>query len=203
MENMNNIGIGQLEEMKNEMQELRESLQQQKIFTDKSIRHAMVGRSSWINRFVKSEVFIVLPVSILLFLWLKSAIGLSWAFVVVTLGLIFADIVWDIIINRLKPADYVSLSLIDLKERLIRQREMRRRQMLIELPLIVVWAVWFVYDVATNGVGMYEDEPFWIPLIITVVWFIVAMVIVFKIYHKMQGIDADALAEIEQLKNME
>lgn len=203
MENMNNIGIGQLEEMKNEMQELRESLQQQKIFTDKSIRHAMVGRSSWINRFVKSEVFIVLPVSILLFLWLKSAIGLSWAFVVVTLGLIFADIVWDIIINRLKPADYVSLSLIDLKERLIRQREMRRRQMLIELPLIVVWAVWFVYDVATNGVGMYEDVPFWIPLIITVVWFIVAMVIVFKIYHKMQGIDADALAEIEQLKNME
>lgn len=203
MENMNNIGIGQLEEMKNKMQELRESLQQQKIFTDKSIRHAMVGRSSWINRFVKSEVFIVLPVSILLFLWLKSAIGLSWAFVVVTLGLIFADIVWDIIINRLKPADYVSLSLIDLKERLIRQREMRRRQMLIELPLIVVWAVWFVYDVATNGVGMYEDVPFWIPLIITVVWFIVAMVIVFKIYHKMQGIDADALAEIEQLKNME
>lgn len=203
MENMNNIGIGQLEEMKNEMQELRESLQQQKIFTDKSIRHAMVGRSSWINRFVKSEVFIVLPVSILLFLWLKSAIGLSWAFVVVTLGLIFADIVWDIIINRLKPADYVSLSLIDLKERLIRQREMRRRQMLIEVPLIVVWAVWFVYDVATNGVGMYEDVPFWIPLIITVVWFIVAMVIVFKIYHKMQGIDADALAEIEQLKNME
>lgn len=203
MENMNNIGIGQLEDMKNEMQELRESLQQQKIFTDKSIRHAMVGRSSWINRFVKSEVFIVLPVSILLFLWLKSAIGLSWAFVVVTLGLIFADIVWDIIINRLKPADYVSLSLIDLKERLIRQREMRRRQMLIELPLVVVWAVWFVYDVATNGVGMYEDVPFWIPLIITVVWFIVAMVIVFKIYHKMQGIDADALAEIEQLKNME
>lgn len=203
MENMNNIGIGQLEEMKNKMQELRESLQQQKIFTDKSIRHAMVGRSSWINRFVKSEVFIVLPVSILLFLWLKSAIGLSWAFVVVTLGLIFADIVWDIIINRLKPADYVSLSLIDLKERLIRQREMRRRQMLIEVPLIVVWAVWFVYDVATNGVGMYEDVPFWIPLIITVVWFIVAMVIVFKIYHKMQGIDADALAEIEQLKNME
>lgn len=203
MENMNNIGIGQLEDMKNEMQELRESLQQQKIFTDKSIRHAMVGRSSWINRFVKSEVFIVLPVSILLFLWLKSAIGLSWAFVVVTLGLIFADIVWDIIINRLKPADYVSLSLIDLKERLIRQREMRRRQMLIEVPLIVVWAVWFVYDVATNGVGMYEDVPFWIPLIITVVWFIVAMVIVFKIYHKMQGIDADALAEIEQLKNME
>lgn len=203
MENMNNIGIGQLEEMKNEMQELRESLQQQKIFTDKSIRHAMVGRSSWINRFVKSEVFIVLPVSILLFLWLKSAIGLSWAFVVVTLGLIFADIVWDIIINRLKPADYVSLSLIDLKERLIRQREMRRRQMLIELPLVVVWAVWFVYDVATNGVGMFEDVPLWIPLIITVVWFIVAMVIVFKIYHKMQGIDADALAEIEQLKNME
>lgn len=163
----------------------------------------MVGRSSWINRFVKSEVFIVLPVSILLFLWLKSAIGLSWAFVVVTLGLIFADIVWDIIINRLKPADYVSLSLIDLKERLIRQREMRRRQMLIELPLVVVWAVWFVYDVATNGVGMFEDVPLWIPLIITVVWFIVAMVIVFKIYHKMQGIDADALAEIEQLKNME
>ncbi len=203
MENMNNIGIGQLEDMKNEMQELRESLQQQKIFTDKSIRHAMVGRSSWINRFVKSEVFIVLPVSILLFLWLKSAIGLSWAFVVVTLGLIFADIVWDIIINRLKPADYVSLSLIDLKERLIRQREMRRRQMLIELPLVVVWAVWFVYDVATNGVGMFEDVPLWIPLIITVVWFIVAMVIVFKIYHKMQGIDADALAEIEQLKNME
>lgn len=203
MENMNNIGIGQLEEMKNKMQELRESLQQQKIFTDKSIRHAMVGRSSWINRFVKSEVFIVLPVSILLFLWLKSAIGLSWAFVVVTLGLIFADIVWDIIINRLKPADYVSLSLIDLKERLIRQREMRRRQMLIELPLVVVWAVWFVYDVATNGVGMFEDVPLWIPLIITVVWFIVAMVIVFKIYHKMQGIDADALAEIEQLKNME
>lgn len=203
MENMNNIGIGQLEDMKNEMQELRESLQQQKIFTDKSIRHAMAGRSSWISRFVKSEIFIVLPVSILLFLWMKSSIGLSWAFVAVTLGFIFVDIVWDIIINRLKPADYVSLSLIELKERLIRQREMRCRQILIEVPLIVLWAAWFVYDIATNGVGLFEDVPFWITLIITAVLFIVAMVIAFKIYNKMQGIDADAIAEIEQLKNME
>lgn len=201
MENINDCGNVQLEEMRKEMKELQTTLQQQKIFTEKSLRQAMGHRSSWITRFVMIEV-IGLPFLILLFLGMKEFVGLSWGFVIASILFVTVDAVWDAIINRLRVDDYISLSLIELQHRLIRQRKMRRIQMLIEVPLVVVWALWFVYDLHTHGAGLFEGVSIWVPLITTALLFCVALAICFRIYNKMQNTDSHMLAEIDELNRM-
>lgn len=201
MENINDCGNVQLEEMRKEMKELQATLQQQKIFTEKSLRQAMGHRSSWITRFVIVEV-IGLPFLILLFLGMKEFVGLSWGFVIASILFVTVDVVWDAIINRLRVGDYISLSLIDLQHRLIRQRNMRRIQLLIEVPLVVIWVVWFVYDIHNHGVGAFEGVSIWVPLITTALLLCVGLALCFKIYNKMQTTDSHVLAEINELNRM-
>lgn len=186
--------------MRQDMAKLRHSLQEQKIFSDKMMRHVMAERSSWINRFVKAEFLLMIPILILGLLFIMRYMGASWTCVIFTILFCSADAVWDAIINRLNTTDFTTLSLVKLKERLLKQRKMRRNQMMIEVPLVILWAGWFAYDLISNAKGMYQDFPALLLVIMIGVLLVIGIVIVFNIYRKMQATDSESLAEIERLQ---
>ncbi|MDE6243653.1 MAG: hypothetical protein K2M14_06555 [Muribaculaceae bacterium] len=126
--------------------------------------------------------------------------GASWTCVIFTILFCSADAVWDAIINRLNTTDFTTLSLVKLKERLLKQRKMRRNQMMIEVPLVILWAGWFAYDLISNAKGMYQDFPALLLVIMIGVLLVIGIVIVFNIYRKMQATDSESLAEIERLQ---
>lgn len=190
----------ELEEMRLELQSLREILQSQKIFSDRAIRKAMGERSRWISKFVNAEIYFVLPLISLLFLAIKIFIGLSWPFVIVTWLICCIDVVLDRIINRLSTNDFATLSMVRLKERLNRQKAMRSRQLIIEVPIIIVWAGWFVYDMVDNAVGIFKGIPSWTWFVLVAVSLVAGMVVVMVIYGKMQATDSAIIAELDELE---
>ncbi len=197
----NTSTYNELEEMKSEMQRLRQSLQEQKIFSEQAIRNAMGERSRWISRLVSTELYIVIPLLILMFAGIKYFIGLSWPFVIVTCVLCIIDAFWDRSINRLKSADFATLSMVQLKERLDGQKKKRRRQMVIELPLMVLWCVWFAYDLTTNPVGIFRQMPASIWYCLLAVVAPLSIVAAMMLYRKMQATDSASIAELEKLKD--
>lgn len=192
----------ELEQMRKEMKDLREALKAQKIFSDMCIRQAMAKKLSWNKRFVRIEVYAIIPLLILFMAGMREGWGVGWPFIIVSIFMIAADVVWDVVINRLKTDDSATMPLIDLKERLIRQRKMRRQQMVIEIPLLICWAIWLEYEIYCKALSDNEINP-WIPVGLIIVLLAIGLVVAFAIYNKMQGIDKDAIAEIDQLRKME
>ena len=197
----NNTNYNELEEMKREMQHLRQSLQEQKIFSEQAIRNAMGERSRWISRLVNAELYIIIPLVILMFVGVKYFIGLSWPFVIVTCVICIIDALWDRNINRLKSADFATLSMVQLKERLNEQKKNRHRQMVIELPLMVLWCVWFAYDLTTNPIGIFRQMPGWIWYVVLAVIAPLSIIAAIMLYRKMQATDSASITELEKLKD--
>lgn len=201
MENLNSIESTELAEMKLEMKNLQENLKRQKIFSDRMMRRAMARRSSWIGSLLKAEVFLILPLVFLCFLFIKMFMGLSWLFFVVTMVFMTGDVIWDFFINRLANHAYSDMSLIELKEKLLERKRMRRLQMVIEVPLVILWAVWFAYDMITNAIGIFEQIPPLVTVGLTGMFLLIGLIGVIILYHKMQNTDNASLAEIEEIRN--
>lgn len=189
----------ELEEMKREMQLLREDIQQQQVFSDKTMRNIMGQRQKWISSLVKTEIYLVIPVVILMYIGIKFLIGLSWPFVIVTCLFCIADVIWDKKINRLSSADFATMSLMELKEQLHIQQKSRRRQMLIETPLVILWTGWFAYDLTTNALGILREMPGWIWYVVMAVLLPIALAVVAALYKKMQASDSASIKDIDML----
>lgn len=203
MENKSyNTDNHELEQIREEMKDLREALQAQKIFSDMCIRQAMAKKLSWNKRFVKIEVYAIIPLLFLFMVGMRGGWGISWPFIIISMIMIATDVVWDVIINRLKEDNSATMPLIELKERLIKQKKMRRQQMAIEIPLLICWIIWLEYEIYCKALSHAEINP-WIPVGITVALFAVSITVAFAIYNKMQGIDETAIAEIDDLRKTE
>ena len=193
------IDSTELAQMRIEIKTLQHNLNQQKIFSDRLMRRVMARRVSWIDRLVKLEIFLVLPLAFLSFLFIKCFMGLSWLFIIVTMIFMTADVILDIFINRLPPDAFSSLSLLELKEKLIKRKRMRRLQTIIGLPLTVVWAIWFAFDLISNSIGIFEDIPPFVTVSLISFLLVIGIIIAVLLYRKMQATDTTALAEIEEL----
>lgn len=195
------IDSTELAQMRIEIKTLQDNLKQQKIFSDRMMRRVMARRVSWIDRLVKLEIFLVLPLVFILFLFIKFFMGLSWLFIIVTMIFMTADVILDILINRLPPDAFSSLSLLELKEKLIKRKRLRRLQTIAGLPLTVVWAAWFASDLISNSIGIFEDIPPLVTVVLISFLLVIGIIAVILLYRKMQDADTTALAEIEDLRH--
>lgn len=192
----------QIERMRREMKELKESLSSQKIYTDTAMRRVMMKKSSWIKNLLNIEAVIVLPFCAVMFLGIKEFVGTSWLFYIMSMIFFVIDVIWDFRINRLKPGKFMTLPLVELEEKIVRQQTMRRTQMLVEVPLTVLWMVWFTWELMTHSTGMYSHMPGWMWIPIVAIGSPLGFLAAYLIYSKMQNIDRSIIAEIRELKNI-
>ena len=198
----------ELEQMREQMQVLRNKLDKQEIVNDKLVKNSIKSKMSWIKKLVYFE-FLLLPFIAPMGYGLKEMFNLSWfcyAFIVVLCAI---DAVLDYRINvaslDLEKVEKHNLS--DTLQKLVAMKQMRAKaffiMMLLSIPLfmwvsIEMWqyisTITLKDDLHTHIVyaGAYGG------FVGGIIGFIVGIYISIRIYRKMQTTNDEIIAQLEE-----
>ncbi|MDE6311004.1 MAG: hypothetical protein K2L96_04205 [Muribaculaceae bacterium] len=169
MENNNHTYSDELDQLRQQMEQLNAALETQKIINADLMDRVMRRDVSWFNKLLRYEIFLMLPLAIVLFLAIKFMFGTSWLFFAGTIAMFVLDVIWDSFIMPLPSTDFSTLSLLDLRRKVIRQMQQRKTQLFIELPVLVLWVIWFFYELVGTRVEVFRHMP-------PIVWLVTIMV---------------------------
>lgn len=192
----------ELDQMREQMQVLRNKLDTQEIVNEKLVKNSVKSKMSWIKKLVYFE-FLLVPFTALMAYVLKEMFNLSWftyAFIVV---LCVIDVVCDYRINvaslDLEKVEKHNLS--DTLQKLVAMKKMRAKaffiMMLLSIPLFM-WAsieMWQNISTSTNTFNTNILYGGWVGGIIG---FFVGIYISIRIYRKMQATNDEIIAQLEE-----
>lgn len=201
MTDSENTTRDELEELREGMKSLRDSLSTQKIVSEKLLRRIMAKDSAWMNKYVNYEIFLLSPFAILLFLAIKIYLGTSGIFFAFTATMFIVDAAWDYRIVRMPPSDFAALPMLTLKKKIVEQMNARKIQLMVELPLIFVWAGWFMYELSASN-NIISIHLGWIGWAVNVtLGLICGIIAVCILYNKFQKQARELLAQISDFEN--
>lgn len=195
----------ELEQMREQMQVLRNKLDTQEIVNDKLVKNSVKSKMSWIKKFVYFE-FLLIPFTALMMYVLKEIFNLSWfcyAFIVV---LCVIDAVLDYRINvaslDLEKVEKHNLS--DTLQKLIAMKQMRAKSffimMLLSIPLFM-WASIEMWQNISTSTNTFNTNILYAGLVGGIIGFFVGIYISIRIYRKMQTTNDELIAQIEEFTN--
>lgn len=201
----------ELEQMREQMQVLRNKLDKQEIVNDKLVKNSIKSKMSWMKKFVYFE-FLLIPFIALIWYGLKEVFNLSWfcyAFIVVHCAI---DAVCDYRINvaslDLEKVEKHNLS--DTLQKLIVMKQMRAKAffiiMLLSIPLFI-WVsieMWQYVSTITLKDDLYTHivhAGAYGGFVGGIIGFLVGIYISIHIYRKMQTTNDELIAQIEEFTN--
>ena len=174
----------ELQELRSQMGSLKETLSEQKIVTDEALRKAMVNRSSWLGKLVKSEVWLA-PLIIIMLGWPSIAYGMSWWPLIVFMVVLLPSIWLDSKTVVIPPEKILHCPLTELRHFILWQTKWRNIQFLIEFVLSLAWLGWYGYEMllsmATPDNPFEISEFYWLFAMSGLGGIIAAMVVYIKI----------------------
>lgn len=145
-----------LEEMRRQMAILQEKLDNETIVNERLLRESMKHNYSSINRYLSVEATILMPIIIIAFPALALIFHLSWGPVIAVILLCLADVIFDYKVNHIKDEAFMGDNLIPTALRLQRAKRLNVLQMMVSLPLMILWFAWFIIDFFQSI--DYQDE---------------------------------------------
>lgn len=143
MENIDNISNLEMEEMRQQMQLLKQKLDDQTIVSERQLSNAMSGKMTWIMKYIWFELWGLFPLCVLSFIGSKMLTpSLSWGPIVSILLLVLGEILVDLYVNRMKESDWQSENLLATADKLVRMKRIRWWQVIISLPIAVALFWW-------------------------------------------------------------
>ena len=203
----------ELEQMREQMQVLRNKLDTQEIVNDKLVKNSIKSKMSWIKKFIYFE-FLMIPFAALMMYVLKEIFNLSWfcyAFIVVLCAI---DAVCDYRINvaslDLEKVEKHNLS--DTLQKLIAMKQMRAKSffimMLLSIPLFMWASIEMWQNISTGTITFIDNVPTnivyieaYAGLVGGIIGFFVGIYITIRIYRKMQTTNDELIAQIEEFTN--
>lgn len=193
----------ELEQMREQMQVLRNKLDTQEIVNDKLVKNSVKSKMSWIKKLVYFE-FLLVPFTALMGYVLKEMFNLSWftyAFIVVLCAI---DAVCDYRINvaslDLEKVEKHNLS--DTLQKLVAMKKMRAKaffiMMLLSIPLFIWASIEMWQNISTNT---FNTNILYGGLVGGIIGFFVGIYISIRIYRKMQTTNDELIAQIEEFTN--
>ena len=200
----------ELEQMREQMQVLRNKLDTQEIVNEKLVKNSVKSKMSWIKKFVYFELLLV-PFTALMAYVLKEMFNLSWftyAFIVVLCAI---DAVCDYRINvaslDLEKVEKHNLS--DTLQKLVAMKKMRAKSffimMLLSIPLFIWASIEMWQNISTGTITFIDDVPANIVcagayggLVGGIIGFFVGIYISIRIYRKMQATNDEIIAQLEE-----
>ncbi len=200
----------ELEQMREQMQVLRNKLDTQEIVNEKLVKNSVKSKMSWIKKFVYFELLLV-PFTALMAYVLKEMFNLSWftyAFIVVLSAI---DAVCDYRINvaslDLEKVEKHNLS--DTLQKLVAMKKMRAKSffimMLLSIPLFIWASIEMWQNISTGTITFIDDMPTNIVcagayggLVGGIIGFFVGIYISIRIYRKMQATNDEIIAQLEE-----
>jgi len=192
----------ELDQMREQMQVLRNKLDTQEIVNDKLVKNSVKSKMSWIKKLVYFE-FLLVPFTALMAYVLKEMFNLSWftySFIVVLCAI---DAVCDYRINvaslDLEKVEKHNLS--DTLQKLVAMKQMRAKaffiMMLLSIPLFM-WASIEMWQNISTSTNTFNTNILYGGLVGGIIGFFVGIYISIRIYRKMQATNDEIIAQLEE-----
>ena len=145
MDNQNN-NLQELEQLRSQVAEFKNRLEQQEIVSERLLKQAMSGHVSWFKKLNVWADVVGLCFMPLVALFMRE-IGCSWAPFITLLVILIGELIFNIWNTRsISSQHLMSNDVMTSRQRLLRFKQRERWQTVIEVPLLVVWAVWVCFD---------------------------------------------------------
>ena len=147
MENQNN-NLQELEELRSQVAEFKNRMEQQEIVGRRMLDAAMKGHISWIKQMSIWASVAELALLPLIVYFLKSIAGSSWLPIIVLAIVIGFEAFfnfWNV--STIRDNYLAANDVISTQQRL---RSYKRREKLytyIVIPILLLWIVWFLFDI--------------------------------------------------------
>lgn len=207
METNNTNETRELEQMRSQLEILREKLSKQEIVNDRMLRYSMKASMSWINKYRWISLFAV-PFVAFCFLPMAAQGQISWLLYGFTILFVAASVIADWFINRLSDNMIMNGNMMEISQKLINMKRLRRNQTIIGMILALMWVIWLLFEVYNNGVnGLAEGDPdmriYYKEFMISIgVGAIVGAVIGLSIFFKMQRTNEQLIQQIKDFEEM-
>ena len=198
MDNQNN-NLQELEELRSQVAEFKNRVEQQEIVSRRLLKEAMKGHVSWIKQMsIWGSVgeLVILP---LLVYALRSIVGVSWLPIIAIGLMLVCEAVfnfWNV--SSIRDKHLAVDDVLSVQQRLI---TFKRREKLYTygiLPFIFLWVVWLLFDVYYG-----TDIPFFPSsdrlLFYFVVIAITLAVISYVFYREMRSLNK-AIKDIDEFR---
>ena len=152
----------QLEEMRQQMQTLKNKLEKQEIVNDHMIRHSMKKTAGNISRryyFIMVLCLLMIPYSYWAFVMLS---GYSIAFWIFTC-FVMLTCLGATYYNSRNPSDsnMMTNNLVDVRRRMARAKKFDADWLFFGIPVIIIFLGWFMYETYQLHDGDLANGLFW------------------------------------------
>lgn len=205
----NNKMNNELEQMREQMQLLRNKLDKQEIINDKMLRQSVKKGMSWIKNFVYLG-FLLLPFIAVGWYGIKDLFGLSWWNYGILLIMCTIDVVLDYYVNiaSLKANNIENSSLTETMHKLYRMKQIRAKKFIIMITLCAIWFAWtgiemwqYAGSIAEKNEIMQGAEYGGFGGF--VIGILIGFFVVIRIYRKMQRTNDELIQQIEEFREKE
>ena len=198
----NNINNDQqLQQMRQQITELKQQLDRQEIVNERLLRQSMTSKMSWIKRYIWFEVISV-PLLLIFFAGLHATLGLSWWLFAFLAVMLVVDVAADYRINKVDKNQLLTGNLVEASRRLTLMKKQRAWAFALGILGVIIWIVWFLYELrcasglqSSDFLNGFAMGGFFGGVIGGVIGLIIAIVI----FRKMQRTNDEVLAQIDQL----
>lgn len=195
--------LDEMSEMRRQLEEMKAQLDRQTIVNDKMLSATMSGKMSWIRKMIVMEM-ISLPFIVLLFIFIKEFLHLSWWNYGFMLVMCVVDTFLDYRINirSIRSNDYLRDNLLTTMRKLEQMKRQRRRQQYVMMPLLVVWLMWSGLEACSSlpdGINGIEDAMSLGGAVGMIVGGLCGLVAAVVIYLKMQKTNDDVISQIKDM----
>ena len=147
----NNDNNNELDVMRQQLEILKQKLNEQTIVNDRLIRKAMSSKMSWIQKYIWFELLCLIPVAALCFVGMKLLVPtVSWLPIIGILLLMLADVLFDFYVNHTSAKDWLSENLVETGHRLVWMKRMRWWQFVVSMPLAIGLFAWYFSGFTEN-----------------------------------------------------
>ena len=192
MENQN-FNLQELEELRSQVAEFKNRMEQQEIVSQQLLKQAMTAHVSWFKNFNVWADIICLCFMPVLALILRG-IGCSWTPFIVILIILIGELIFNIWNTRSISTKYLmSDDVLTSRQRLLKFKQREKWQMVIEVPLLVLWVFWVYFD--RPGHTSQNQTEWAVRFIIA---FVIGFAIGFYIYYREMRSLNKAIKEIDE-----
>ena len=145
MENKNN-NLQELEELRSQVAEFKNRMEQQEIVNRRLLDTAMKGHVSWIKQMNIWADIIGLILTPLVIVILRGHYGCPWGPIVLFVLLLVGETVFNVWnVNSIHNKHLLCGDVLSMQQRLITFKRREKIQTVIEVPLLVVCLIWFFF----------------------------------------------------------
>ena len=191
----------EFEEMRQQLDILKNKLDNQTLINDKLIRQSMLNKMSFMKKYTWVSFLV------LLFIYygyneVRILFNISWWFYGFTVLVMTFSVCFDAYINRFNKEAFLNGDLIATSLQMQRMKKLRKRSLLYGIFFMTIWVSWFVIELY-NGSGAANGgentSMFYGMLVGGGVGLIAGVAIGIWLYLRMQRINSDIIQQIDEL----